>query len=76
SGKNIGHAMARLEERMGTDSTDPDIRILVEGYEYIARRMGVKMYGYGAYFTGRVNTAPDVPDYYENAEIVDKDRFN
>ncbi len=76
TGKNIGHAMARLEERMGTDSTDPDIRILVEGYEYIARRMGVKMYGYGAYFTGRVNTAPDVPDYYENAEIVDKDRFN
>ena len=61
---------------MGTDGSDPDIRILAGGYEYIARRMGVKMYGYGAYFTGRAKTAPDVPDFYGNAEIIEKDRFN
>jgi hypothetical protein len=34
------------------------------------------MYGYGAYFTGRAKTAPDVPDFYGNAEIIEKDRFN
>lgn len=76
AGKNIGHAMSRLEERMETGSADPDIRTLMEGYEYIARRMGVKMYGYGAYFTGRVKTAPDVPDFYENVKMVEKDRLN
>lgn len=75
-GKHIGHAMTRLKDRMGTDGSDPDIRILAGGYEYIARRMGVKMYGYGAYFTGRAKTAPDVPDFYGNAEIIEKDRFN
>lgn len=75
-GKHIGHAMTRLKDRMGTDGSDPDIRILAGGYEYIARRMGLKMYGYGAYFTGRAKTAPDVPDFYGNAEIIEKDRFN
>ena len=77
NGNFITGANPRLERHVRNEFAESSDCLMAYNKIYEARgRMGVKMYGYGAYFTGRAKTAPDVPDFYGNAEIIEKDRFN